>query len=301
MSEAQHQCWLVTGGSGQVGTALRKLDLPGVKILAPPRSELDLVDLPDLSSLISREKVAVVINCGAYTAVDRAESEPELAALINAIAPARLAQAAKTAGIPILHVSTDYVFAADGKGPWVEEADISPASVYGRTKADGEHAVRESGARHSIVRTSWVVSATGRNFVKTMLNLGAERDKLRVVDDQVGAPTHAGDLAAALALLAQRFINDPRQASGTWHFANQGETTWYGLARHVFEQARLQGSKTPQTVEPISTLDYPTPATRPRDSRLDTTKIGRDFGIRPRPWQDSVSEIVTYLLTGDAE
>lgn len=285
--------WLVTGGTGQVGLALRRSPLPGVRIVAPGREELDLAALPDLGPLL--DGVAGIINCGAYTAVDKAESEPELARAINAVAPGKLAEAAAAAGIPIVHVSTDYVFAADGVGPWGEDAPIVPASVYGLTKADGEAAVRASGARHAIIRTAWVVSADGQNFIKTMLRLGGERDVLRVVADQRGTPTHAGDLASALAAVMARFTVDADQPSGTWHCTNGGETSWHGLASHTFACAATQGLKVPDTVEAITTAEYPTPARRPADSRLDTTAIKRDFGIRLRPWQDAVAGIVDQL------
>ena len=283
--------WLLTGGTGQVGLALRRKPPPGVEIVAPTRDALDLADLPaqDLSGF------AAVINCAAYTAVDKAEGEPELAQSINAIAPGLLARAAAQAGIPIVHVSTDYVFAVDGSGPWREDAAIAPASVYGQTKAAGELAVRESAARHAIVRTAWVISADGSNFVKTMLRLGAERDTLRVVADQRGTPTHAGDLAASLAAITARFVTDPNQPSGIWHCANAGETTWHGLAEHLFACAAQHGLKVPTAVEPITTAEYPTAARRPADSRLDCTKLTNNFGISLRPWQGAVEEIVAQL------
>jgi dTDP-4-dehydrorhamnose reductase len=287
------ETWLITGGTGQVGLALRRSPPPGVRILAPGRDELDLAALPDLEPLL--KGITGIVNCGAYTAVDKAESEPQLAHAINAVAPGRLAQAAARTGIPIVHVSTDYVFAADGAGPWREDAPIAPASTYGHTKAEGEAAVRASGARHAIIRTAWVVSANGHNFVKTMLRLGSERDMLRVVADQRGTPTHAGDLAAALASVMARFAADPAQPSGTWHCTNAGETTWHGLASHIFACAASLGLKVPGTVEAITTAEYPTPARRPADSRLDTGAIARDFGIRLRPWQDAVAEIVGQL------
>ena len=284
--------WLVTGGTGQVGMALRRNPPPEVQIVAPSRSDLDLANLPalDLSGY------SAVINCAAYTAVDMAESEPELAHAINAEGAGRLARAAAIAGIPFVQVSTDYVF-GDGTGPWREDALIAPTSVYGTSKAAGEQAVTASGARYAIVRTAWVISADGGNFIKTMLRLGAERDTVRVVADQRGTPTHAGDLATALAAIAAGLIADPGQKSGVWHCTNTGETTWHGLASHVFATAARLGLKTPTTLEAISTADYPTPARRPADSRLDCGKIGRDFGISLRPWQDAVDAIVADLAS----
>ena len=286
--------WLVTGGTGQVGTALRRSPPPGVEIFAPGRDLLDLANMPDdLSPLL--DGVSAIINCGAYTAVDKAESEVALAEAINALAPGKLAAAAAKAGIAIVHVSTDYVFPADGTGPWAEDASTGPVSTYGRTKLAGEAAVRASGARHAIVRTAWVVSADGANFVKTMLRVGAQNDTMRVVADQRGTPTHAGDLALTLAAITQRLTGDPQRASGTWHCANAGETTWHGLATHVFACAASQGCKVPREVQAITTAEYPTPARRPADSRLDCARLTADFGIAMRPWQAAVEEIVATL------
>ena len=289
--------WLLTGGTGQVGLALRRNPPPGVEIVAPTREALDLAALPDALPL---EGIAAIINCGAYTAVDKAESEPELAQAINAGAAGKLAEAAASAGIPIVHVSTDYVF-GPGEGPWREDATLAPQGAYGRSKAAGEAAVRASGARHAIVRTAWVVGADGHNFVKTMLQLGGERETLRVVADQRGTPTHAGDLAVALAAVTSRFTADPARASGVWHCANAGETTWHGLAAHVFACATRHGLKTPRTVEAITTAEYPTLAVRPADSRLDCTRLAHDFGILLRPWQEAVDEVVAELAQGQGE
>jgi dTDP-4-dehydrorhamnose reductase len=283
--------WLLTGGTGQVGLALRRNPPPGVEIDAPGRDALDLAQplALDLSDY------AAVINCGAYTGVDQAESQPALAARINAGAPHDLAVAAAAASIPIVHVSTDYVFSPTGTGPWHEDSPTSPGNTYGTTKRDGEDAIKASRARHAIVRTAWVVSSDGSNFVKTMLRLGTERNSLRVVADQSGSPTHAGDLAAALATITTRFVADPAQPSGIWHCANDGETTWHGLAEHVFAVAARHGLKVPDRLEAITTADYPTPARRPADSRLYCGKLAKDFGISLRPWQEAVEEIVAQL------
>lgn len=275
--------------------ALRRSPPPGVEIFAPGRDILDLANLPeDLSPLL--EGIAVIVNCGAYTAVDKAESEPTLATTINAIAPRKLARAAAQSGIPIVQVSTDYVFPADGNGPWREYAPTAPASVYGSTKLAGEEAVRASGARHAIVRTAWVVSADRANFVKTMLSAGAQHKVMRVVADQRGTPTHAGDLGKALATISRRLLDDPTLPSGIWHFANRGETTWHGLATHIFACAALKGVKVPREVQAITTDEYPTLARRPADSRLDCSSLNENFNIFPRPWQVAVEEIIEHLL-----
>jgi dTDP-4-dehydrorhamnose reductase len=294
--------WLVTGGTGQVGGAL--VALLGERAWAPGRDSLDLFALPDdaeLDALLGREGIGGIVNCGAWTAVDAAEEHRVFALAANADAPRRLACAAARRGIPIVHVSTDYVFPGDLEGRAYREDDSTgPHSEYGRTKLSGEIAVRESGARHAIVRTAWVVSATGNNFIKTMLRLGAERDELRVVADQHGCPTHAGDLAAALLHIGERFLTDHDQPSGLWHFANVGETTWHGLAEHVFARAASLGLPVPQ-LSAITTADYPTPAKRPANSRLDIGKIYADFGIRPRPWREAVDEIVDALANSAKE
>lgn len=290
--------WLVTGGSGQVGSALRRDPPAGVEIVAPDRAALDLADLPDdLGPLLGG--ISAIINCGAYTAVDKAESEPQRAEAINADAPARLARAAAAAGIPIVHVSTDYVFPVDGTGPWSEDDVTDPSSAYGRTKLAGEAAVRASGARHAIVRTAWVISEDGANFVKTMLRLGAQHEVMRVVADQHGTPTHAGDLAAALKLISRRFVDDAAQPSGTWHCANGGETTWHGLATYVFRCAAGHGHRVPLEVQAITTAEFPTPARRPADSRLDCTRIANDFNLTLRPWHHAVDDIVATLTKGE--
>ena len=287
--------WLLTGGTGQVGQALRRNPPSGVEIVAPSRDQLNLADLPPLAPVLTG--IDAVINCGAYTAVDRAESEPEQAYAINATAPGRLASAALVAGIPIIHVSTDYVFPPDGVGPWSEDQTAAPGNVYGASKLAGENAVRASGARYAVIRTAWVISADGSNFVKTMLRLGAEREELQVVADQIGTPTHAGDLAGALGAIALRFTNDAAQHSGIWHCANAGETSWYELAEDVFTRAARRGMAVPRQVKPITTAEYPTPARRPSDSRLNCSKLTKDFGISLRPWQGAVEQIVAELAS----
>ena len=283
-----------------MGTALRRSPPPGVEIFAPGRDRLDLSNLPnDLTSLL--DGVTAIVNCGAYTIVDKAESEPELAQAVNAEAPGSLARAAANAEIPIVHVSTDYVFPVNGHGPWREDAPTDPASIYGSTKLAGEGAVRASGARYAIVRTAWVVSVDGNNFIKTMLRLGTQHDILRVVADQRGTLTHAGDLAQVLSTITSRFSNNPALGSGTWHCANSGDTTWHRLATHIFARAAAHGLKVPQEVHAITAADYPTLARRPADSRLDCQLLRGDFGIVLRPWQSAVDEIVATLAQGMTE
>lgn len=283
---------LVTGGSGQVGGALARLAGADVEIVAPARDTLDLTDPKALATMVGARPWAAVVNCAAYTAVDKAESDVVAAWQVNALAPAALAAASAAADIPILHVSTDYVFSGAKPAPYVEDDAVAPLGVYGASKLGGELAVRSASPRHIILRTAWVVSATGNNFVKTMLRLGAERPHLRVVADQHGCPTSADDIARTILALLSRIDVGPY---GTYHFVNAGEATWHELAERVFARAAIRGRAAP-VVEPIATSDYPTPAARPANSRLATAKIARDFGVSPRDWHEAIDEIVDTLL-----
>lgn len=287
---------LVTGGSGQVGGALVRLGAPeGFRFIAPPRAELDLADPASITRFVASRPWAAVINAGAYTAVDRAQTEVEAAWRINALAPACLAKETAEAGVPIIHVSTDYVFPGDINRPYREDDPIGPLGVYGASKEGGEQAVRTGNSRHAIVRISWVVSAHGANFIKTMLRLGADREVLRVVADQHGAPTAAGDLAGVLALIAQRMIVDPDAPVGTFHFANAGATTWAGFAAEIFRLSAARGGPSAR-VEPIPTKDYPTPVRRPGNSRLDLQRIREIHGVQPRPWEQAIADIIDELI-----
>jgi dTDP-4-dehydrorhamnose reductase len=287
---------LVTGGSGQVGGAVARLAGPEFEIVAPGRDMLDLSDPKALATMVGARPWAAIVNCAAYTAVDKAESDVVTAWTVNALAPAALAAASAAAGTPILHVSTDYVF--DGAKPdfYVEDDPVAPLGVYGASKLGGELAVRSANPRHIILRTAWVVSATGNNFVKTMLRLGAERSQLRVVADQKGCPTSADDIARAILAILGRIADERSDTPyGTYHFVNAGEATWHDLAEAVFTRAAAHGRPAP-SVEPIATSDYPTPAARPANSRLATIRIARDFGISPRDWHEAIDEIVDRLV-----
>jgi dTDP-4-dehydrorhamnose reductase len=287
---------LVTGGTGQVGLELTRRAWPeGVEIVAPNRAELDLTDRSAIAAHVAGGGFAAVINAAAYTAVDRAESEKAEAFALNELAPAALADAARAAEIPLVHVSTDYVFRGDADAPYETEAPIDPINVYGASKAAGETAVRLGCPRSAIVRTAWVVSPNRTNFVRTMLRLADGRETIRVVADQRGAPTLASDLADALATIALRMIPDERAPAGLFHFANVGETTWADFAEAIFAEARERGAKVPR-VERITTADYPTPARRPAYSRLSTSRIERDYGIVPRPWRDWLPGLVAEIM-----
>ncbi len=282
---------LVTGGSGQVGTALaERARATGHRLVLPDSTALNLSDPDAITAWVARESWAAIINCAAYTGVDKAESEPDRAFAINADAPRTLAQAAAQAGIRVLHVSTDYVFDGSKLHPYDEEDPTAPLGIYGQSKEAGEAAVRAANPDHVILRTAWVVSPWGNNFVKTMLRLGKERDELRVVADQLGCPTSAIDIADALLTMVDRF------RPGTYHFVNGGEASWHALAQHVFDRAATHGLRAPKVV-PITTADYPTPAQRPANSRLSTAKIAQDFSIAPRDWKIAIDEIVDRLVT----
>jgi dTDP-4-dehydrorhamnose reductase len=286
---------LITGGSGQVGTALQRLAPKGWTIAAPSRETLDLGDPASVAAAVEARPWSAIISAGAYTAVDKAESEVTAAWRANALGPAALAEAAAKTGAPLIHLSTDYVFDGSKPGWYVEDDPVAPIGVYGASKEGGEQAVRTACPRHVILRTAWVVSPDGGNFLKTMLRLGKDRPALRVVDDQRGCPTSAADIAKALAAVASRLIGDADAPTGTYHFVNDGEATWCEFARSIFEDAAPLGWPRPE-VEAIPTSEYPTPARRPANSRLSTAKLRADFGVSPRPWRTASREIVETVV-----
>ena len=287
---------LILGGGGQVGTELQHHAWPAdVTLHAPAREALDITDEAAVEAAVAARAYAAVINAAAYTAVDKAESEVGAAWRLNALGPAYLAAATARAGIPLVHVSTDYVFDGTGTGAYATDAPVRPRSVYGASKAAGEMAVRTANPRHAIVRTAWVVSPHRGNFVRTMLRLAGEREKLTVVDDQRGCPTSAADLAAALAAIALRLADDPAAPTGTYHCVNAGATTWCGFARAIMAGAESRGARS-VPVEPIPTSAYPTPAARPANSELSTETLARDFGLTPRPWPAALDDILDQLI-----
>lgn len=279
---------LVTGGAGQVGLELRRIDWPAdVTIHTPDRATLDLASADSVAACFAATPFAAVINCAAYTAVDKAEGEVAAAFAANALGPALLADATRGAGIPLVHVSTDYVFDGTGDGFYAEDAPVAPLGVYGASKLAGELAVAAGNPRHLILRTAWVLSAHRANFAKTMLRLAGSHPRLRVVADQRGCPTAAADIAATLATVTLRLIDEAGAPTGTYHFVNEGEASWAELAEAIVAGA--------VPVDPIATADYPTPARRPANSRLSTARLARDYGIAPRPWREAVAEIVAEL------
>lgn len=282
---------LVTGGSGQVGIELRRRS---TAVVAPPRAELDLDDPQMIAAIVSSRTWAAVINAAAYTGVDKAEGDVESAWRRNAVAPAVLAAETARLGIPLLQISTDYVFDGRKSRAYLPDDATGPIGVYGASKLAGEIAVRSANPRHAILRTAWVISAHRANFVKTMLRLGGERDLVRVVDDQHGCPTSAADIADALLVMTDRLV-DGAAPSGTWHFVNSGEASWFDLAQAIFAGSALRKGPA-ATVDRISTAEFPTPARRPANSWLDTTSLEREFGIKPRAWQAALDHILDELL-----
>lgn len=288
---------LVLGAGGQVGHELCRRAWPaGYSIAALDRAGLDITDRAAVFAAMARERPDIVVNAAAYTAVDRAESEPEAASAANCTGPANLAAACREAAIPLIHLSTDYVFDGSKSSPYREDDPVKPLGVYGKSKEAGDRAVRDALAQHVILRTAWVYSAHGHNFAKTMLRLGAERPVLRVVADQVGSPTSAGDIAGAIGTILARLATGST-SWGTYHFAGGGAVSWHGFAEAIFELAAPWRGP-PPLVERITTADFPTPAKRPANSVLDCTKIGDAFGIVPRPWQDALAEVIGELAAG---
>ncbi|WP_373030778.1 dTDP-4-dehydrorhamnose reductase [Sulfitobacter sp.] len=280
---------LVFGHSGQVATELRALDGNGIQIIALDRAAADLTDPAACAAAIDAHAPDAVINAAAYTAVDKAESDRATADLINAQAPAAMARACAARDIPFVSISTDYVFSGAGSDPWQPDDPTDPQGVYGATKRDGEVAVEAAGGRFAVLRTSWVVSAHGNNFVKTMLRLGAERDALTIVADQIGGPTGAAEIAQACVAIAQTLVSDPEK-SGIYHFSGAPDTSWADFARAIFDQAGITCA-----VTDIPSTDYPTPAKRPLNSRMDCGTTHTAFGITRPDWRESLNRIIAQL------
>jgi dTDP-4-dehydrorhamnose reductase len=281
---------LVIGRSGQVARALAQY--PGV--VTAGRPDADLANPETLAVALARHAPAAVVNAGAYTAVDAAEAERDEVFAINAAGAGHLARACARADVPLIHISTDYVFDGRATRPWREDDPVSPLSAYGASKAEGEREVRAAGGRHVILRTSWLYSETGRNFLTTMLRLGRERPELAIVDDQIGAPTYAADVAAAIARIIETAETGRDDIWGTYHFASAGSTTWFGFAAEIFAQAQALGRPVPK-LKPITTAEYPTPARRPAYSVLDTARITRVFGIAPPDWREALARCMARV------
>ncbi|MBZ4200700.1 MAG: dTDP-4-dehydrorhamnose reductase [Methylotenera sp.] len=293
---------LLLGKNGQVGWELQRSLAPlGELIALDARSQDhcgDLCDLAGLAKTLRDVAPDVIVNAAAYTAVDKAEGEPELANAVNAQAVALLAQAAKASGAWLVHYSTDYVFDGSGKLAWLETDVAKPLSVYGASKLAGEQAIIASACQHLIFRTSWAYAAKGRNFATTMLQLAEQREHISVINDQVGAPTGA-DLLADVTAHALRMARQDATLSGLYHLTAAGETTWYAYAQFVIELARQAGvaiKVAPTAIKAVPSSDFPTPAQRPLNSRLNTSKLQQAFGLRLPPWQDGVKRLLAEML-----
>lgn len=289
---------LIAGWQGQVARALVETapGCPDVTACAVGRAALDICEARSIERALSSISPTVVINSAAYTAVDEAETEVERAFALNRDGARLLAEAAARRNIPIIHISSDYVFDGSKPTPYVEDDPPSPVTVFGRSKLEGEEAVRAANPKHIILRTSWIFSPGGRNFVKTMLTQAAERPRLRVVNDQRGTPTYAPHLVDVILELARRTSNGEASVEwGIFHAANAGSTTWHGFAEEVFRRSAALGGPVAE-VEPIVSSDYPTPAQRPANSQLDCSKLDRAYGLRLPPWQDAVGECVERIL-----
>lgn len=294
---------LVTGAGGQVGAETARVLAGRAEVTAYDRASLDLSDASQIAARIREARPDVIVNAAAYTAVDRAESEPDLARAVNAVAPGIIAAEAKSLGALLVHFSTDYVFDGAKREPYVEEDATAPLGVYGRTKLEGERAIAQSGCAHVILRTAWVYGPTGKNFMLTMLRLAQKGGALRVVSDQRGAPTTSAQLARAVAQLlggasiGPESIGRVKASTGLYHATAAGETTWHGFATAIFEERarRSNGAFTPPQVIAIATADYPTPAKRPAYSVLSNAKLERTFGVRLGGWREGLAEAISVL------
>ncbi len=290
---------LVTGKNGQVGFELMR-SLAGLgQVVGVDVKECDLTQSASVERLLDRVKPDIIVNPAAYTAVDQAEDESTIAHAVNVQAPKILARYAARKNIPMIHFSTDYVFNGEKEGAYSEEDQVNPKSVYGKTKWLGEEEVRKMAAKHIIIRTSWVFGSHGENFLKTMLKLSQERERLSVVSDQFGAPTSAKLLAEGTAEIIRQ-LQEPGsyRKYGTYHLASKGETSWHGYAKCILEEANKCGVKTKvkaDDIKPIATKDYPLPAYRPKNSKLDTRKIQEVFGLSIPTWQSQVKSVIKEL------
>ena len=293
---------LLFGKNGQVGWELQRSLAPLGELIALGSDSQplcgDFTNLRGIAQTIRSIAPDIIVNAAAYTAVDKAESEPELARTINALAPGILAQEAKRSGAWLIHYSTDYVFDGSGDTPWIETDPTAPLSVYGKTKREGEAAILATDCKHLIFRTSWVYAARGGNFAKTMLRLARERDALTVIDDQIGAPTGA-DLLADVTAHAIRVALQHPELGGLYHLVADGYTSWHGYARFVIDFARqigIETKTTPEAIQPVPSSAFPLPAPRPKNSRLNTSKLQNTFDLNLPHWQSGVTRMLTEII-----
>jgi dTDP-4-dehydrorhamnose reductase len=287
---------MIVGCNGQLGFALNNALIEQVELLALSRQELDITNENDVNAVVESFKPDILVNAAAYTACDDAEKNKDTAYEINALGPCYLSKACNEIDAVIIHVSTDYVFDGKSSQPYTEDEVANPLSVYGKTKLEGEYKVIKNCSKHIILRTSWVFGEYGWNFVKTMLRLGKEKDILRVVSDQWGAPTYAGDIAKAILTIISKVESEKEIKWGVYHFSGSPYVSWFEFAEEVFKVARKQQLvNTVPTLIGIKTEEYPTPAPRPMDSRLNLEKINREFSIAPSDWISALDNIKDYI------
>jgi len=287
---------LITGAHGQLGCELvEQSQLMGFAVQTPPHRQLDITDLERVKYFINLYKPSLVINAAAYTHVDKAETDKPLAFAVNKTGSANLARICSENGMPLVQISTDYVFDGKKNTSYRETDSVSPLGVYGRSKAEGETEIRSHLKEHIILRTSWLYGVHGQNFVKTMLKLAGAKKKIRVVSDQYGSPTSAADLAQTILTIADLLHQRPAVDWGTYHYCGRGIISWYEFAKTIVKLARLHGEVKTIRIEPIKTADYPTKAERPIFSALDCSRIKKHFGIDPKPWQKSLKTTIQRL------
>lgn len=296
MSEATSRI-LLAGANGQLGRALRYALAPLGAVIAPDRDEFDLTCPNTIRDMVRDSQPTLIVNAAAYTAVDRAESEPELAMIVNGTAPGILAQEARRLGATLVHYSTDYVFDGTKTTAYTESDAPNPLNIYGKTKLAGERAIQTTGASHYILRTSWVYTIEGTNFLNTILRLAREQPELRIVDDQVGAPTWGRAIADMTAQLLTTRLNSANPQFGLYHLAASGAVTWFGFAQAIFAEANKTLNISVPRLIPVSTAEYPLPARRPANSVLDTTRLTTTFGIVPEPWQEMLRHCILEKLS----
>lgn len=295
---------LLLGANGQVGRelpeAVRLSNKKDIEVIALDRHALDITRQAAVRQSITETQPSLVINAAAYTAVDKAEQEPAIAFAVNRDAPGYIAKACANAGIPLLHISTDYVFDGEKQGAYDEDDDVNPLSVYGRSKWEGEEAIRNNLDRHIILRTSWVFGVYGRNFVYTIIRLARQREELRIVNDQHGGPTPANAIAGALLDICRRIANGGFNRWGTYHYCGQPQTTWFHFAKAIVDAGKNKSDYQLKHIYPISTAEYPTPAQRPKNSVLNCDKIRNAFGIEPADWSDGLRAMLQHEHFSDA-
>jgi len=293
---------LIFGGEGQLGCELvQQSQIFGHAAKAPLETQANIIDINEVKHTIDAYRPSLVINSAAYTAVDKAETEKKIAFAVNKTGAGNIARCCALAHIPLIHISTDYVFDGQKGSPYLETDPISPVGIYGRSKAEGEAEVRSRLNMHIIIRTSWLYGVHGHNFVKTILKLARENEFIQVVADQHGSPTSALDLAEAILIICGQIENRRTIDWGTYHYCGQGITTWYEFAEAILELSRLKSTIKTLRVKPISTAEYPTNATRPQFSALDCRRITHYFGINPKPWQESLKRVIEKIYSSADE